>query len=395
MTQKELINNNPQFEGESQYAYSRRLQQIAELQGVNYSAESIRTKVRKMVQVERRLNSQGQVTSSVEKLQSESPDIPKGFVPSKITKTHTNQHWISYTKDKDQLFQLNKEIIEQSIKDIEIKPIKHKNNYKNKKILAITYTDVHIGMDTNKDNTAMYATEWNEKQVLKTIDIIMDKVDRHYNKHDAIHIRDLGDLLDGFNGETTRGGHKLPQNMSNQEAFLVASKFKIKLAKALSSYGVPLYFHNVVNDNHSGDFAELLNFHVQEVLKYMLPDSLYYIQRKFIEHYDYGVHSFVLSHGKDKKHAIKPLNHTLDKRTSDIIEGYFKHNKLKDNITFEKGDSHIMKVDKSKYYNYICHGALSPASEWVQTNFQKSRQMFSVMKVYENEKEVNPLVYEI
>jgi len=29
----------------------------------------------------------------------------------------------------------------------------------------------------------------------------------------------LGDLMDGYNGHTTRGGHELPQNMTNEEAF--------------------------------------------------------------------------------------------------------------------------------------------------------------------------------
>lgn len=395
MTQKELIFNNPQFEGESQAGYSRRLQKIAELQGVVYSSEAIRMKIKSMVTVERRLDRNGIETSSVQRLQSETPEVPFGFIPTKITKTHTNQHWITYGKDSEGILQLNEDIIRQTLQDIEIKPINLDVSNNNDKILVLTYTDTHIGMDTDKDKTAMYATEWNESELLKSVDIMVEKVSRHFNNHDAIHVKDLGDLLDGYNAETTRGGHKLPQNMSNNEAFLVASKFKIKLAKALAQYGVPLYFHNIVNDNHAGDFAEILNFHVKEVLKYMIPTAEYYIQRKFIEHYNYGIHTFVLSHGKDKKYMMRPLNNILDKRTSDLIESYFKYNNITENITFEKGDSHICKIDKSKHYNYICHGALSPASEWVQTNFQKSRRMFSIMEVYKNEIEINPITYEI
>ena len=35
----------------------------------------------------------------------------------------------------------------------------------------------------------------------------------------SIYVCDLGDAVDGWNGYTTRGGHKLPQNMSNKEVF--------------------------------------------------------------------------------------------------------------------------------------------------------------------------------
>ena len=395
MTQKQLIANNPQWEGESQAGYSRRLQKIASLHGVEYSSEAIRQKIKKMVKVESRTDRTGQETSAVHKLQSESPEIPDNFIPKKITKTHTNQHWISYEQDKDGIFELNKQIIAETLKDIEFSNLKTPKNRNNGKILCLTYTDAHIGMDTNATDTAMYPSEWGENELMECIPHFMDKVDRHLNKHDAIHVRDLGDLLDGYNGQTTRGAHNLPQNMTNEQAFIVASKFKITLAKELSKFGLPIYFHNVVNDNHSGDFAELLNFHVKEVLKYMMPSNEYYVQKKFIEHYNYGIHHFALTHGKDKKHCIKGFSSKLDKRTSDIIEGYFNHNKLTENITFEKGDSHIFITDKSKYYNYISHGALSPASEWVQTNFQKARRFFSVMEVYKNEKQINPITYEL
>ena len=41
-------------------------------------------------------------------------------------------------------------------------------------------------------------------------------------KSDTLIIDDLGDFMDGWDGETTRKGHKLPQNMDNQKAFDVA-----------------------------------------------------------------------------------------------------------------------------------------------------------------------------
>jgi nucleoid DNA-binding protein len=395
MVSRDYFDRFPKLENESNAEYSRRIAKMMQSDGFTVNPESARVMYQRWIKVSRKLDKNGNEVSSVERFQVDAPDIPEGFIPTKITKTQSNQHWITYSKNEQGL-QITKELIAETVKDLQIEPVKIRNqNEKTNKILCLTYTDVHIGMETDSDNTAMYPIEWNSKTVSEVVDKMVDKVHEYFYNHEAIHIRDLGDFLDGYNGETTRGGHKLPQNMSNAEAFKVGAKFKIKLAKALSQFGVPLYFHNVVNDNHSGDFAELLNYHVREVVSYMLPDSEYYIQRKFIEHYNYGIHNFVLSHGKDKKYCKAGLNCRLDKRTSDMIESYFNKKNLSGVITFEKGDSHVFINDKSKHYNFISHGALSPPSEWVQTNFTGSRQMFSIMEVKKDDKNVNIINFEI
>ena len=394
-TARELTEMFPRNEGEETAPYSRRLVQLAAEKGWQFDSESIRVQIHRWKRVSRKLDKHGNEVSSVERYSKPSPDVPEGFSPVKITTTHGDQHWITYQKDSEN-FEFTKEFIKEVVEGLDLEPIKvTPRQTEIGKILALTYTDVHIGMETDEEGTAMYPIPWTEKEIFDCIGRFVSKIGDFWDGHDAIHVRDLGDFLDGYNGLTTRGGHKLPQNMTTAEAYKVGARFKIKLAQELARFGVPLYFHNIVNDNHAGEFAELLNYHVQQVLAVQLPSAVYHIQRKFIEHYNYGVHSFIFTHGKDKKFCKAGMTPDLSVKNNSIIQGYINNHRLNEVVTFEKGDSHLFVHDKRKKYNYICHGALSPSSEWVQTNFNKGRQMFSIMEVFENEREINPLCFEV
>jgi len=81
----------------------------------------------------------------------------------------------------------------------------------------LVFTDVHIGMDASDKGRNMYPTEWNEallfERLTQMVNFTLEK-----QESNVLYISDLGDFLDGFNGQTTRGGHALPQNMSNQKS---------------------------------------------------------------------------------------------------------------------------------------------------------------------------------
>jgi hypothetical protein len=115
----------------------------------------------------------------------------------------------------------------------------------------------------NIENDLYDSGFWGEDELFETLRAMVSHIGFRFNNHSKIVVQDLGDFVDGYNGETTRGGHALPQNMSNTECFKIASKFKIELAKKLAIHGVPLEFHSVVNDNHGGDFGNLVNIHVK------------------------------------------------------------------------------------------------------------------------------------
>lgn len=271
-------------------------------------------------------------------------------------------------------------IVKKHIKPVEVDSvyvpiIKEENDFD-----TLTYTDVHIGMDTNPDNKAMYSVEWNRETTLASCDrMIKATIDNQ--KSSTLVIDELGDFLDGYNQQTTRGGHALPQNMSNEEAFDTALEFKMRLIDGLAPYYSNIMVNNICNDNHAGSFGYFVNKAFKDICDVKYPEIEVNNYNKFINHYYMDNTCFVITHGKDDtslKFGFKPH---LDPKGIEKIDQYLKQNdvyKHANKIVFKKGDSHqalfdMCSTDDFFYFNYP---ALSPSSMWVQNNFKKGRRGF-------------------
>lgn len=373
----------------------------------NYKAESIRVDYgkfkKKFVTTTQKLDKNGNVTSQTQKLQSETINPPSDH---EIVRTSTNlttgQQWI-ITKKTDELKQLEIEDIADVLKSLNIEPIKiNENTSTSNKILRVIYTDTHVAMETNKDGYGLYGGIWNKETLFIRQSEILKAVSKYTteNKYDEIHLIDLGDFMDGWDGLTVRRAHPLPQNMDNKEAFRVGLEFKVKLYNSIATMtGLKVVSHNITNSNHSNDFDYIVNYSAKEILSKQFENCEYYIYQRFINHYIIGNHCFILCHGKDSHNLKFGFKHILDSKGKDKIVEYIKHHNLQDYYcTFEKGDTHLQlfdhcSMDKCDYNNYM---ALSPASEWVQTNFSKGRSGFSIMEVdlKENEKTITPFYFD-
>jgi len=255
----------------------------------------------------------------------------------------------------------------------------------------LVYTDTHVGMMI--EDYSLYGGLWNEFE----LDKMCDKMIEHTilnRKAKVLYIDELGDFCDGFNAQTARGGHHLPQNMDNQKAFDVGLKFKIKLIQSLVPYYDSIICHNVCEDNHAASFGYTLNSAFKTAIEMMLPKVQVINFRKFIDYYKVGKYTFVLSHGKDSKSLKFGFKPKLDKIQENKIDNYLDRNGLKGIIEFSKGDSHQYLFDSStaqrfSYYNYP---ALSPSSSWVQVNFQQGISGFVSFNYYEDRKVINECI---
>lgn len=297
-----------------------------------------------------------------------------------------------------------KENIEDNVQEIDIEGIV-KKHIKPAPILPkvvktqhlfdrLVYTDVHIGMNPNENGFSLYGGQWNEQELQKTLEHIVLHVLANKQSNTLV-VDELGDFMDGWDGETVRKGHKLPQNMDNEKAFDIGLSFKVKMIDSLAPYYEKIICHNICNDNHAGSFGYVVNSAFKSIceIKYSNVEVINY--RSFINHYFIGDYCFILTHGKDGKHLKFGFTPILDAKQEKKISNYIDENylmKKNGSIEFSKGDSHqdifdSSTSDKFDYYNYP---ALSPSSEWVQTNFQKGKRGFYFFNYSNNDKTIHP-----
>lgn len=260
----------------------------------------------------------------------------------------------------------------------------------------LVITDIHIGMDVNKDGYALYDGEWDEATLFKRLGELVNHTIEN-KKSNTLVIQDLGDYLDGFDGFTTRGGHKLPQNMDNQQMFDIGLKFKVALVDNLMPYFDKISFINICNDNHAGSFGYIVNSAFKAYIELKYPNTIEVInQRKFIDHYIIQNRCFILTHGKDEKSLKFGFKPILDAAQIEKIKNYIDEYKLYQyKVEFSKGDSHQLMFDftSSTAFEYQNFGAFSPPSDWVKSNFKNTLSCFTHFNYFEEQKGINNYIF--
>jgi hypothetical protein len=296
---------------------------------------------------------------------------------------------------------------EQIIKDLDftsfykevVKPVEVEK--KKKKIGffdRLVYTDTHIGMNVNPEGNSLYGGKWDAEELFVRLKTIINHVVSH-QKSNVLYIDDLGDYMDGWDGQTARKGHDLPQNMSNQAAFDCGISFKVQMVDELIKYYDKIHIRNVCVDNHSADFGYIVNSAFKVIVELKYPHNVFVTnQRKFIDHYKVANFTFILTHGKDDKNlkfGFKPkLDDVHEKKINEYIDvNYlFRQGSF---IEFSKGDSHQYLFDSTpSKFNYYNYPALSPSSDWVQTNFARGKSGFVFFNYTENSKETKEYLFD-
>lgn len=243
----------------------------------------------------------------------------------------------------------------------------------NEKSLFVYMSDKHIGAMTKEDS--IYSNEYNRSVFKQRLKIVYDKIQSTVNDFgafDCIYICDLGDSVDGWNGYTTRGGHKLPQNMSNKEVFeTYVEEHKVFFDTLFRSDFASNYkVITQTNDNHGGDFsyisAKALQYYIEGIY-----DVEVILMEKFLEHFEYGQHIFIFTHGKDSEDRKFGLPLQLNDKTENFVNKYINHHGLDKtkNIHLIKGDLHNESQQLGQTFRYRNVLSLYGSSKWIHSNF--------------------------
>lgn len=280
-------------------------------------------------------------------------------------------------------------------KEIKQTPLKTKN------ALNIILSDLHVGLDPYLEGKSIFNYIYNEQIFNANLDKAYGSIIKEFTTHgkfDVLIIDDLGDGLDGWNAQTTRGGHSLDQNMSNTESFKAFVLGKLRFIEKLINAGVAnrIEVRSVSNCNHSGSFGYIANYTIGLILgrSYSEKSVKCTLLEKFIEHFEYGDHTFIITHGKDAKYMFKGFPLDLNDKTTKFINDYIDHYNIRSKyIHVLKGDLHRVAYQRTKKFDYRNFMSFAPPSVWQQHNFGDAYSGYSIQVIPFNSNEVSHTDY--
>ena len=183
---------------------------------------------------------------------------------------------------------------------------------------------------------------------------------------------DLGDALDGYNNQTTRGGHHLPQELNNREQHDIYVKIHKELFDIIvtNEYAEKIYFISTANSNHGGDFEYCAMKTLETYLNVKYPQIQTVISVTHLNHFIYGQHCIIFSHGKDTEDMKAGLPLVLNDKIKNYINEYITINKLNDYfITFVSGDKHQSAETYTNKFRYKKVLSQFGNTKWSHLNF--------------------------
>jgi hypothetical protein len=266
--------------------------------------------------------------------------LDKNSVKSSKLVSHNASHMVYniafFSEDEEAVLEVDthlEEVIQKFIKPI---ILENKNSFldNNDWFDRLVYTDVHVAMDVNgKSGDSLYEGKWDREEVLRRLGLMINHVLK-YQKSKVLVIDDLGDFMDGLNKQTTRGGHELPQNMNDKEAFDLALLFKTSLVDSLIPHYDKIICNNITNDNHC-----------------FTPDVEVLTNEGFKFYKDVTEDHLIATYNQEKDliEYQKPINYMYNEVSSDIEIHNYKSKLMDLSVT----DEHRMFVNRHSNYDYV------------------------------------------
>lgn len=319
-------------------------------------------------------------------------ESPDGFTASKIYQQQTKNGdivWLqSAERDKD--VDAAKEFYDKSIAAYEDIIL----NYEPKKIYLLPHSnptnwgmnvyisDAHIGADIQD---SLFGIEYSKEIYLNRIRSIVDVIESKFQMYGTFHTINVilvGDNVDGFNQMTTRGGHKLPQNLNDAEQFDTFVKSQIDLFNTIVQEGFAskIRFASATNSNHGGDAEYAASRAVEIYLNAVFPDIETKVSRDFVFHIKTGNRVHLICHGKDRANMKFSIPFNLSKDHEMWIENYIQYHGLNKHIPFNQekqfitlvlGDLHQSKTEFSKRFTHKRVMALTPPNDYADYNYSR------------------------
>lgn len=302
-------------------------------------------------------------------------DIPKGMKVKSMWTMSNGTIGYSY-KAEDESIEEKNDIIETLQKIIEdgVTPFGVRASKASKeRMLSIFSSDKHIGAMTARNS--IYSNDYDRDEVFsrheKLVKNILDEHDT-FGQFKKLVFYDLGDALDGANGQTTRGGHQLPQNMDSREQIDTFIEVTIKTMETLINADISeeIWFIATSQDNHSGAVGHGAVRAIQMYLQAKYPQIKTLVTAKILEHITFGDHTYIFGHGKDDSDMKFGMPVVLNDKTEGFINDYIDRKRIRSKyIHVVTGDLHQSAETFGKRFRYKKVMSMYGSSKWIHTNF--------------------------
>lgn len=239
--------------------------------------------------------------------------------------------------------------------------------------LVICIADDHAGVVNITDN--FDSPKMSYKDRLMTIVREAKKIGGGFSE---VHIISLGDQMNGWNSQTTRGGHEVT-SLSNKDQFDIYVEGRVAFYNALftSGLGESYYVHDVENSNHSGlGMSYMANKALEFYLDGKFPQVVRESIHGMIGGFQYGKHVVLMGHGKDEKFQKRPMPSVLNPQTDLYLYDYAQnkgYSPYSDTITFYKGDLHQLGLQHGKFGRYVNVQSVAGNSDYGDINFGNTK----------------------
>lgn len=254
------------------------------------------------------------------------------------------------------------------IEDVEIKPCRIKEKYETHKDLMLHLSDIHTGAKCNSGS--LYENNWNEEELERRLDKIIDLVGSNFGILDTIVINMLGDYLDGMDNQTARRDHFMPQNMDNREQFNVFIRQMLSFIGQLTNYCSKIIVYAVPEGNHGGSADYMAIKALEYAAKRKFPGIEFTVFEKYYGHYKFNNEHYVIEHGKDGQFMKKPMPLNLNDQASVMIRDWLDAEGIyESNVHIIKGDLHSNNLNSCRKFDYRNVLSLFGNSDYSMMNY--------------------------
>lgn len=233
----------------------------------------------------------------------------------------------------------------------------------------IVLSDLHIGAFNEKFGY-IPLEDYTENEIKRRLNKIILSI---RNTYDSITVLNLGDSVDSYNKQTTRGGHELPSVLSNKEQSIMYQRIMLDFFSKLTEFSKKINYICVGESNHDGDWGWINNIALSGKLKSCFNiDS--YVSNNPIDIFNIQDCSIVYLHGKDNSNQFKNFPLVVNDKTETWFNNYFLDcgKNIHTHKYVIKGDLHQYAYTCAKHFDYISAPSIYGSSSWITANFGKT-----------------------